>query len=368
MVMDTRSEIGSNPARTRTSRPSAMADPTPTLLPIRSSPGSATSTRSPASCLFDARERLAVLLTDEDAATLKHLARAGMGRNTLRALASDLGYLEAWAQAATGASLPWPAPEALALKFVAHHLWTRPSASADPQHGMPGAVADALRARGLLRVLGRMRSRPSAGALPTGRPCIVFAVSTGLSRRRVCAPPCPSLFGQTDVPRAARAARAVTAAVIERLVATCLYENRLVDVRDRALLLVAFASGGRRRAEVAGLRVEDLMRDAPVPCDPDDPDSPKVTKITIRLGRTKTTNAEDDARVVVSDERRMPCSTGWHSAGSRTGPCSGASTAGGRLGTMALDPQSVTAILKGRCARAGLDRCCSRPMACGRGS
>ncbi|AWB22633.1 hypothetical protein DA075_18375 [Methylobacterium currus] len=27
---------------------------------------------------FDARERLAVLLTDEDAATLKHLARSGM--------------------------------------------------------------------------------------------------------------------------------------------------------------------------------------------------------------------------------------------------------------------------------------------------
>jgi hypothetical protein len=40
------------------------------------------------------REALATLLTDEDVATLKHLAEQGMGANTLRALASDLGYLE----------------------------------------------------------------------------------------------------------------------------------------------------------------------------------------------------------------------------------------------------------------------------------
>jgi hypothetical protein len=46
-----------------------------------------------------------------------------MGENTLRALTSDLAYLQAWSLAATGSPLPWPAPEALLLKFVAHHLW-----------------------------------------------------------------------------------------------------------------------------------------------------------------------------------------------------------------------------------------------------
>jgi hypothetical protein len=60
--------------------------------------------------------------TDDDVATLNHLARKGMGWNSLQALASDLAYLEAWAQAATGAALPWPASESLALKFAAHHL------------------------------------------------------------------------------------------------------------------------------------------------------------------------------------------------------------------------------------------------------
>src|SRR5918911_1525606 len=48
---------------------------------------------------MDRRDRLAQLLTDDDVATLTHLAREGMGANTLRALASDLAYLETWAWA-----------------------------------------------------------------------------------------------------------------------------------------------------------------------------------------------------------------------------------------------------------------------------
>jgi hypothetical protein len=42
---------------------------------------------------MDRRDRIAELLTDDDVETLKHLAREGMGENSLRALASDLAYL-----------------------------------------------------------------------------------------------------------------------------------------------------------------------------------------------------------------------------------------------------------------------------------
>src|SRR6218665_1676503 len=72
---------------------------------------------------MERRDELAELLTDQDIETLRHLVNEGMGENTLRALTSDLTYLQAWSLAATGAALPWPAPEALLLKFVAHHLW-----------------------------------------------------------------------------------------------------------------------------------------------------------------------------------------------------------------------------------------------------
>lgn len=84
---------------------------------------------------IDRRDKLAELLTDQDVETLRHLVNAGMGDNTLRALTSDLGYLEAWSRAATGDPLPWPAPEALLLKFVAHHLWIRDSARLIPIMG-----------------------------------------------------------------------------------------------------------------------------------------------------------------------------------------------------------------------------------------
>ncbi|GHE78114.1 hypothetical protein GCM10019059_41240 [Camelimonas fluminis] len=109
---------------------------------------------------MDRRDRLAQLLTDDDVATLKHLAREGMGENSLRALASDLAYLEGWAAAATGGPLPWPATEALALKFVAHHLWDLAQRETDPRHGMPAAVAGRCAGRGCCAAPARMRRAP----------------------------------------------------------------------------------------------------------------------------------------------------------------------------------------------------------------
>src|ERR1019366_6552681 len=103
---------------------------------------------------MDRRDRLAEILTDEDVATLKHLAKEGMGENSLRALASDLAYLEAWVLASTGTPLPWPAPEVLALKFVAHHLWDPVRRDTDPGHGMPADIAGSLHAGGVLRADG----------------------------------------------------------------------------------------------------------------------------------------------------------------------------------------------------------------------
>ncbi len=43
--------------------------------------------------LFDRRDQLAELPTDDNVATLKYLASEGMGDDTMRALASDLAHL-----------------------------------------------------------------------------------------------------------------------------------------------------------------------------------------------------------------------------------------------------------------------------------
>ena len=92
------------------------------------------------------------MLSEQDVETLRHLANQGMGANTLRALTSDLAYLQAWALSATDEMLPWPAPEAMLLKFVAHYMWDPEKRLADPQHGMPAEVEEKLRVQGFLKV------------------------------------------------------------------------------------------------------------------------------------------------------------------------------------------------------------------------
>ena len=91
--------------------------------------------------------------------------------------------------------------------------------------------------------------------------------------------------------RAQRAPRAITRDILDRLLATC-GRGRAVDLRDRALLLLAFGSGGRRRSEIARLRVDDLEEREPVPADPSAPEGPMLPVLAIRLRRTKTSSAD----------------------------------------------------------------------------
>jgi integrase len=303
---------------------------------------------------FGRRDTLAALLTDDDVETLRHLARQGMGANSLRALASDLAYLEAWCQAATATPLPWPAPEPLLVKFVAHHLWDPARRETDPSHGMPAEVAGQLRSDGLLRVEG-----PHAPATVRRR---LSSWST-LTRWRGLDGPfdAPALrqairlaVRASDRPRGRKSQRAVTADVLASLLATCA-SDRLVDVRDRALLLAAFASGGRRRSEIASLRIEQIVAQEPVPADPSDAEAGTLPCARIRLGRTKTSAAEHDAFVLLVG-RPVTALQNWMARAAITeGAIFRAIDRWGHVERRALTPQAVNLILKTRIAKAGLD-------------
>jgi integrase len=303
----------------------------------------------------DRRDKLAEILTDDDVATLKHLAKEGMGRNTLRAIASDLHYLESWADAATRTALPWPAPEALILKFIAHHLYDAAEHLSDPTHGMPQNVIDELTARGCLRTVG-----PHAPSTVRRR----LALWSTLHRWRGLRGPFSEPIVKTAIrlagraakrPRGRKSANPVTRDVLDKLVATCATE-RLVDVRDRALLLAAFGSGGRRRSEIASVMVHDLVARQPIAADTEKPDGAYLPVLGLHLGRTKTAGLEQDERVLLIG-RPVEAVKEWLLLSLITqGPVFRAIDRFGRVGDRALDGQSVNAILKKRCLLAGLPK------------
>lgn len=299
---------------------------------------------------LERRDELAELLTDQDVETLKHLVERGMGDNTLRALTSDLAYLEAWGLAATGSSLPWPAPEALLLKFVAHHLWDPEKRAADPDHGMPVDVDDNLRRQGFLKSADPHTSSTVRRRLATWSTLTKWRGFSGTFSSPALKQAIRLAVRATPRQRKRKSAKAITSDVLSKLLATCQSES-LRDIRDRAILMVAFASGGRRRSEIAGLRVEQLTVEPPIEM----PDGPPLPSLAIHLGRTKTTSGEQDDTAYLTG-RPVEALYAWMSAAKID---KGSVFRGiGRWGTVskrALDPQSVNAMLKQRAEMAGLD-------------
>lgn len=298
----------------------------------------------------EARARMALILTDDDFATLRHLAEKGTGANTLRAIASDLNYLETWSHAALGHALPWPASEALALKFIAHHLYDMDEHERDPAHGMPKDVRALLLQDGCLKSDG-----PHAPATVRRR----LALWSTIHRWKGLEAPfgLPSVrhamrlaVRATPRPRGRKSAKAVTKDVLEKLVATC-RTGSIVDLRDRAILLIAFASGGRRRSEVARLAMSDLVDREPMWGDDETP----LPSLEIRLGRTKTASADADESVYIVGRPVVFLKQWLALAGIQAGPVFRSIDRFGRLGTTPLDGQSINAIVKKRCAMAGLE-------------
>jgi len=299
---------------------------------------------------IERRDELAELLTDQDVETLRHLVNQGMGENTLRALASDLAYLQAWSLAATGRSLPWPGPEALLLKFVAHHLWDAEKRLTDSEHGMPADVEHKLRIQGLLRSPGPHAPDTVRRRLATWSTLTKWRGLDGFFGSPALKSAIRLAVRATPRPRKRKSAKAVTGDILSRLLATC-KTGSLPDVRDSAILMVAFASGGRRRSEIAGLRIEQLQPEEPIQID----GAPPLLSLSIHLGRTKSSGADNDEVVYLSG-RPVDALNAWLAAAKiDRGSVFRAIDRWGNVSRRPLDPKAVNDIVKQRAELAGLD-------------
>ncbi len=312
--------------------------------------GSNNSTRSPRSCRWGVATRWRICSPTQDIETLRHLVNQGMGENTLRALTSDLAYLQAWSFAATCGALPWPAPEALLLKFVAHHLWDPEKRLADPQHGMPIEVEDQLRVQGFLRAAGPHAPDTVRRRLVTWSTLTKWRGLEGVFASPRVKSAIRLAVRATPRPRKRKSAKAVTGDILGRLLKTC-ESGSLRDLRDRAILMVAFASGGRRRSEVAALRKEQLSDEEPITIEGDS----HLPSLSIHLGRTKTSGA-DHEEIVYLTGRPVEALKHWLKvARIESGSVFRGIDRWGNVSPRGIDPTAVNDIVKQRARQAGLD-------------
>jgi integrase len=167
---------------------------------------------------------------------------------TRRAYEGDLDYFWSWAAAELGLAEVYPAPAAAVLQFVTDHL-----------RGLPAATDRALVDAGVKAAPGphrpatvarRVSSLSAAHqALGAANPCTEPALRKLLVRARRRPRPVPGVTAPARL--AALGYEALTA-----LLASC--GEDLIGRRDRALLLLAWTSGGLRRGQLAAARVEDL--------------------------------------------------------------------------------------------------------------
>lgn len=185
------------------------------------------------------------------------LLREGESANTRRSYDSALRYWAAWYLARYGQPIKLPIPVVVILQFMLDHL-------ARSNRGklvceLPAALDATLVAAGL-------KGRIGPAALNTVEHRL--AVMSKVHQLKRLPNPCEEPAVKQLLKRARRAyakrgalphsKTAATKEPLEAMLATC--GEDLVGTRDRALLLFAWSSGGRRRSEVAVAKVERLQR------------------------------------------------------------------------------------------------------------
>lgn len=191
------------------------------------------------------------------AASVRALLREGTSENTTASYRAALRYWTHWHTLRLGCPLRLPVPPLTVLQFVVDHLEHRSDTGL--KHDLPVEVDQALVAARVKRALGPFKLNTVQHRLAVlselhllnnlPSPCRAADVRMLLSRVRRAYARRGGAVHQQD---------ALTREPLERLLATC--DDSLIGKRDRALLLFAWASGGRRRSEVVRATLENTVR------------------------------------------------------------------------------------------------------------
>jgi len=274
------------------------------------------------------------------AAAVREILAEAASANTTRSYASALRYWAAWFQGRYGTSITLPVPEAVVIQFVVDHVARRSKA------GLVWELPPTLDAQ---LVAARLKQR--LGVLKLSTIVHRIAVLSKAHQLKKLANPCEQSGLRHLLARARRAAikrgerpskkTAITKPELLALVATC--DDSLEGLRDRALLYFAFASGGRRRSEVAAADLADLRQAG-------------ERQYVYRLEHSKTQQAGPSA-TSTPDKPILGVAAdalaAWLGASGLTGGPIFRRLWKARLGD-GLSPAAVGAIVQRRAAKAGL--------------
>lgn len=196
-------------------------------------------------------------LAQQAADAVRELLAEAAAANTTRSYATALRYWAGWHQARFGVELTLPMNEAVVIQFLVDHIQRKTKTGLISE--LPPTLDQALVAAGLKAKVGPLKLSTvvqRVAVLSTAHklkrlanPCELPSIRTLLSRAR-----------RASVKRGERATKktAITRAELEAMLATC--DDSLEGRRDRALLCFGFASGGRRRSEIAAADMRDLRK------------------------------------------------------------------------------------------------------------
>lgn len=177
--------------------------------------------------------------------------------NTTRSYASALRYWAAWFRARYGQDIQLPVPSPVVVQFVVDHVARR------SRDGLVNELPPILDAH---LVMAGIKQRPGPLKLSTViHRVAVLSKAHQLRKLRSPAedPGVRHLLGRSRRAAHKRGERprkktALTALELNAIVSGC--DDSLEGLRDRALLLFAFASGGRRRSEVASAQLDQIRK------------------------------------------------------------------------------------------------------------
>ena len=262
--------------------------------------------------------------------------------NTKHSYQAALRYWAAWYWLRFGQALALPLAAAAVLQFIADH------GSAPTTDGYVIGLPPALDAQ-----LVQLGVKGKSGALAYSTLVHRIAVLSKAHRQKALGNPChaPEVREALRHLRKAYARRghlpqkkaALTRLPLERLLATC--DGSAKGLRDRALLLFAWSSGGRRRSEVAEARMEWLQ-----------PMGPDQYVYDLRLSKTNQMGMERPENMKPVVGVAGVALAQWLAAAQITqGPIFRRVYKNGRVGDTALTPLSVNNIVKERCKLAGVE-------------